>query len=173
MHAKSRLLYSVIYLCSHIELAPRARSPEHLLYHAVYTVMSLSLQQYLVDAPKTAAGLKFLADADVFEREKPYYYSGPLAPEQESQRTNLQFSEHKVCVTDVRGFEDGIRFEQHGFEIRRHVTSIPLSLQAEDDRTVEYMREMSSWLESRFDADLIACYAFRVTRILGLNSSCS
>lgn len=117
---------------------------------------SLATFQYLEKSPK-------------WDLEKPYYISGPLPPEQIQLRANLTFSYHAARVEDLRdsshltGVKDSVTFESHGFELRAWKSPVSLTMNEEaEDCTEKYMAEVAQWLKTRFAAELVVSYAYRV-----------
>ena len=78
-------------------------------------------------------------------------------------RTNLEYAAHTPTLYNLRGHEEALRMERDGFELVKNPIAVPLSLDADaEDRTQEYLEATTSWLEDRFHAEKVLCYAFRV-----------
>ncbi|KAI1079848.1 hypothetical protein F5B20DRAFT_590399 [Whalleya microplaca] len=112
--------------------------------------------------PALHAGFLYIKDLPKWKHEKPYYISGPLPEDQEHLRGNIDCVPHETTLYDLRGREDEIKMEKHGFELVKKPSAIPLSLDNDsEDRTSEYLEETAAWLEKRLGAEKVLAYAFR------------
>jgi hypothetical protein len=108
--------------------------------------------------------------AEEYDTEKPYYYSGPLAPDNERLRTNLRYSTvDGIEIVDVRGVRDHLSIDKQGFEY----IDVPPSLK--DDALSEngldvYLKEVTSFLRFRLKAQLVLAYDYRVRMKFSFNS---
>ncbi|THZ59804.1 hypothetical protein D6C85_09953 [Aureobasidium pullulans] len=91
---------------------------------------------------------QYIADCPEWAESKPYYISGPLDAAHE--------------FTDLRGREDKLRMEKDGFELVNYPTPVPVSLDySVQDLTSDYLVATSKWLQERFNAEKVLCYAYR------------
>lgn len=113
--------------------------------------------------PAIKGGFSYIADLPKWNEDKPYYISGPLPADQEHLRTNLEYAAHTPTLYNLRGHEKHLKMERDGFELVYYPPEVRLSLDANaEDRTSEYLEATTSWLEKRFEAEKVLCYAFRV-----------
>jgi predicted component of type VI protein secretion system len=118
---------------------------------------------------EVSATFQYLEKSPKWDSEKPYYISGPLPQEQLHLRSNLSFSFHSVDVKDLRsagqltGIKEHVTVESHGFELATWKSPVPLTLDNEaQDSTEPYMAEVAKWLKTRFEAEVVISYAYRV-----------
>ena len=117
-------------------------------------------------------GFSYIADSPKWNDEKPYYISGALSKEQEHMRTNLEYAAHTLALRNLRGHEHNLKMERNGFELVKYPPEVILSLDTEDeDRTQDYLEATALWLERRFQAEKVLCYAFRVCFTLAFLAS--
>lgn len=67
---------------------------------------------------KTKATLDYLKDLDRYRSEKPYTLALDIQLEDEKLRTNLEYELRTVELYNLRGFEDDVSLELHGFELK-------------------------------------------------------
>lgn len=112
-------------------------------------------------------GFSYIADLPKWNEDKPYYISGPLPKDQEHMRTNLEYAAHTPTLHNLRGHEQDLKMERDGFELVKYPPEVRLSLDADaEDKTQDYLEATTSWLENRFQAEKVLCYAFRVRAVL-------
>jgi hypothetical protein len=115
--------------------------------------------------PRISCEFSYITNSELHDVEKPYYYSGPLDPDQERSRTNIEYISHgNIPAYDLRGHENLLSIDKNGFEIRSMPTKVDISkpVDREDSIAEEYMEELSAWLKSTLDAELVLCYNLRV-----------
>lgn len=113
--------------------------------------------------PHIQGGFSYIADVPKWNEEKAYYISGPLPEESEHMRTNLEYEPHDPTIYNLRGHEKDLKMERDGFELVHYPPEVRLSLDdGVEDRTEEYLEATTAWLEKRFKAEKVLCYAFRV-----------
>lgn len=113
----------------------------------------------------TPCEFSYIKISDHHSVEKPYYYSGPLPPDQEEPRTNTEFASHgNITAYNIRGHEHEASLDQHGFEFRVVPTKVNISqpVDREEKFGEEYMEEVSAWLKNELQAELVLCYNCRV-----------
>lgn len=144
-----------------------ASSLDELLLTYLTREIMATVQQIAAKAPVTLAEFDYIADLDKYEHEKPYYYSGPLHCDQEQMRSNIEHDRRgSIQVRDLRGLEDQLSLERHGFEIQQLPSNVGLTFDDEvEDRIQDYMLETSDWLKQRFQAECVLCYAYRVLKV--------
>jgi hypothetical protein len=109
--------------------------------------------------------------ADEYESEKPYYYSAPLPAEEEHLRTNLKYSTvDDITVVDVRDVRDQISLDKQGFEYFDAPANLTYAALAEKGLEV-YLKDATSFLRFRLNAQLILVYDYRVRGTSGFPSS--
>lgn len=109
---------------------------------------------------------EYIADLQEYAYEKPYYFSGPIPEEQEHLRSNIKYVRHNVSLRDLRGREQDLKLEQHGFEFPRLPTKLSLTIEENCmDESHAYMEEVAQWLKERLAAEMVLCYAYRVSII--------
>lgn len=118
--------------------------------------------------PSQRVPFVYIANASKWESEKPYYISGPLAPQQEHLRTNLEYERDEQTVYDLREIKTNTpTIENDGFELVSYNCPVSVSLDTgEKDQTADYLVATSEWLQNRFGADRVLCYAYRVCTIM-------
>lgn len=121
----------------------------------------MELQSVRTSLASIEGSFAYLKPLDRYQHEKPYFYSGPLAPEEEAQRTNLAYDEHTMVVKDIRGHEQELDVEKHGFAFVSHHSGIDLSSRSEEG-THAYINETCSLMQDILDAERVICYDFRV-----------
>ena len=111
----------------------------------------------------TNCSFDFLKRSKLYDTEKPYYFSGALEPEQEKQRSNLEYTTHNdIELIDLRGRERQLRLETHGFELLRHNPEANLHEPTDDDLE-GYLEEIAAVVKERLSAELVLAYNFRVS----------
>jgi hypothetical protein len=112
--------------------------------------------------PFTVAPLGYLETSDQWTKEKPYYISGPLPPEMEAKRSNIRYKDGLTKFYNLRGHEHTLNMDEHGIEIHRVPSKVPVSLDFKaQDNTAAYMEETGKWLKDKFNAKAVLCYAYR------------
>jgi len=108
--------------------------------------------------------LEYLIPLPLYEIQKPYQVYTHIADVPESEKTNLAFEKHEnVLINDVRGHEDDFSLEENGFE---YVTApCEADLTSQDPVQMEaYLAETKAFLETKYEADRVFCYDFRIRR---------
>jgi len=100
---------------------------------------------------------------ELYDDKKPYYFSGPLNPEQEAKRSNLKYTtQENIQVQDLRGNEQNLKLDEHGFELVAHIPKTNL-IDPGDEQLERYLEEMSSFIKDKFKAELVLAYNYRVS----------
>jgi hypothetical protein len=119
----------------------------------------------LKDLPSTSCTLSFIK-AEKYESIKPYFFSGPLPPDQETLRTNLEYTRRDdVSMLDLRGLEHVLDIQQHGFQFLKRPTAISTE-KSEDEFIKSYMEETTLILKDQLNADIVLCYDYRVRSLV-------
>lgn len=106
----------------------------------------------------------YLSKSDVYEKEKPYYFSGRVDSSQKSSRTNLQYVTHEnISIRDVRGLVDQLTLERDGFVLLRHEPSIKLD-HTTDGQIHAYLDEVTVFIKEKLSAEAVFCYNYQVCR---------
>ena len=80
--------------------------------------MSSLLSELAQNSAVTRCSFDFLTRSELYDSEKPSYFSGALEPEQELKRSNLKYTTHDgIELRDLRGREHSLSLETHGFEL--------------------------------------------------------
>ena len=120
-----------------------------------------SLAALADDLPATAASFKYIKDSPVFQSEKPYFYQGPLEPDQERFRTNIVFETHDVLVKDLRSSVASLSFRRHGLQICSRPSQFTGRLDTQEGLT-NYLNETNDMLRKEIGADVVICYDAKV-----------
>jgi hypothetical protein len=118
------------------------------------------------DSPVITCSFDYLEKSARYDSEKPYYFSGPLDSDQEPARTNLAYTTHdNIQVRDLRGKEQKLKLEAHGFQLIAHTPKTDLT--DPDEREVQnYLEEISSFIKDELNAELVLAYSYRVSVLL-------
>ena len=150
----------------HSLTVPRSSKPFLSLCLSLLTYSSFSpkmAELTRLSVSSTLCSFQYLSKLEVYVDVKPYFFSGPLKSEHESMRTNLHYTEHEgIPVRDVRGSEDELNIDMHGFCSVRRESSIDLS-EPDDTATVAYIRETCETIRELFNAEHVVCYDYRVS----------
>lgn len=127
---------------------------------------SFSLGALSRNLPSTSATFQYIQDSPRFQTENPYFYQGPLEPDEELSRTNVTFEAHSnVLVRDLRSVQKLVSLNDHGFELLRHPSLLIHNL---DEAGIldQYLQETNNMLERELNADVVICYdvKFRKSR---------
>lgn len=94
----------------------------------------------------TIYSFDFLARSQLYDSEKPSYFSGALEPKQERKRSNLTYNTNDgIELRDLRGLEHFFSLETHGFELLCHETKINL-VEPSDDDLERYLEEIATFM---------------------------
>lgn len=107
----------------------------------------------------TIGTLRFLANIDKWDEEKPFCLTLPLPPNQ--PKSNVIFDEHVVVIHDTRGQESQFDLDIHGFSF---ATLPPFSVDMSDKNRVEtqYLRQMEEYIREKFEADIVHAFDYTV-----------
>lgn len=98
--------------------------------------------------PDSTSGFHFLKRSDVYAKQKPYYFSGTLEPDQEARRSNLEYEVHgSIRNRDLRGYEDKLNLTSHGFELLKHEPIVSLD-DPNDDEITDYLDDLVKTVKS-------------------------
>jgi len=123
--------------------------------------MTSLLSRLTQNSAVSSCSFDFLTKSELYDSEKPYYFSGALEPEQENQRSNLKYTTHDgIELRDLRGLEHLLSLEAHGFELLRHESKANL-VEPSDDDLERYLEETSTFVKQHLDAELVLAYNFR------------
>lgn len=111
--------------------------------------------------PSTPASFKYIRDSPAFLTEKPYFYQGPLEPDEEKFRTNVEFETHHVEAQDLRDAAEFLSLKRHGVQICRHPSSWTDDLGAEEGLRA-YLTETNAMIKGMLQADVVICYDVKV-----------
>lgn len=110
--------------------------------------------------------LQLSQETNIYDLEKPYYFSGTLEQDQENARTNLVFTYHNdIPIRDLRGVEHQLKLNIHGFQLLSHTSSIDL-VNPDDKQLQEYLVEVSDFIKDQLKAEVVLCYNYRVSVVL-------
>jgi hypothetical protein len=107
------------------------------------------------------ARVSFFSKDDFYNIEKPYYFSGELTPDESHRRTNQAFEEHNIVIQDIRNGEYHPTLTENGVEVIRHIPTEDLS-RITDARIAAYLREITSFMKQRMNAEHCFCYSYKV-----------
>jgi hypothetical protein len=118
----------------------------------------------MVEAAQITAEFQYLIDSDIYRQAKPYYYDGPLAPEHEPKRTNLQYESKTTPVQDGRGYAHCFTTAEHGFKLMKHKTSTAISDGRNPSQAVidDYLREVVELLRVEFETPNVIVFDYAV-----------
>lgn len=123
----------------------------------------MALRSLVTTATTSYVDLRYLKDLDIYNETKPYYISGVLSEDQEKFRTNLEYELLPgVPVYNLRGEEDKLSLEKHGFQILGIPDSIA-NLDIRGSSKEVYIREMSERVKVLLNASFVLCYDCRVS----------
>jgi hypothetical protein len=108
---------------------------------------------------KTTIGtVRFLANIDKWDDEKPFCLTLPLPPNQ--PKSNVIFDEHLLEIHDTRGQDSQFALDVHGFSF---ATLPAFSVDMSDKKAVEsqYLQQMEEFIREKFKANIV--YAFDYT----------
>lgn len=117
-------------------------------------------------ASSIQTSFSYLKAKEQYVTEKPYYFNGPLPPDQKHLRTNLEYKDvSNVTVTNIRGGEDTLSLDRHGFELLRLATNIDLSGPTWEDLPIQdYLLEMVEVLKRKLGSELVLAYNYKVSQ---------
>lgn len=125
--------------------------------------MATTLAQLVNGQPATLCSFDYLSRDKRYDNEKPYYFSGPLSKDQEHARSNLTYTTHDgIKVRDIRGLEQRLSLEVHGFRLIRHEPRVSLE-EPSEQQVHDYLRETAAFLKETLDAELVVTYNYRVS----------
>jgi hypothetical protein len=113
------------------------------------------------------ARFEYLRNLDVYHQEKPYYYDGPLSPDLEPKRTNLQYESIPVPVQDGRTNSQRFTLQENGFKLMKHETCTALNEEPRPSQaTVDaYLSEVVDILRKEFDGSKVIVFDYAVSRL--------
>ena len=114
--------------------------------------------------PGITTTIRFLADIELYQREKPYYIFWPAdgSGNRSIATSNIHYEDQEnIRVHDIREQVGSIGLEESGFEILQHVTNVPLPI-SNIEEIEAYKRETEQTLKKRFGALEVYCYEARV-----------
>lgn len=115
--------------------------------------------------PSVTSAFQYIKDSPKFETEKPYHFSGPLDPDEENRRTNIEFEWHyDVPVRDLRGHIDTLDLDIHGFKIVRNGSNLLEGLQ-ETETFIKYLKDTTDLVKSQLNASRAICFDYRVIQV--------
>ncbi|KAI2616844.1 hypothetical protein GGR54DRAFT_609055 [Hypoxylon sp. NC1633] len=80
--------------------------------------------------------IKYLKPLALYQTEKPFKIAFDVSEIAEAQKTNHEFVDHHISVTDVRGTEDQFTLDKNGFQFCK----LPTSLRKDDFDSDEIVR---------------------------------
>ena len=96
--------------------------------------------------------------------EKPYFFVGPLDPDQKSLRTNLSFRFYSdIPVYDLRFRIQELSIERHGFEIVKHL-SPNANILHDDTAKEKYLKKIIQLLKTKLHTEMMITYEIRVNK---------
>lgn len=111
---------------------------------------------------RVPASFRYIADSSRFATEQPYFYQGPLDPECEHLRTNVEFeAHHDVPVHDLRPKASLLELEKHGVQLLHHPSSFADDL-LDSEKLNSYLVECNNLLRAELKAELVVCYDVKV-----------
>lgn len=110
------------------------------------------------------ATFQFLRDLDLYRQEKPYHFDGPLAPEHESRRTNLEYESKPVLVQDGRQNIERFTIQKQGFKLIKHKTGTKINDGTYPSKAVvdEYLNEVVEVMKQEFDGSKVIVFDYAV-----------
>ena len=107
--------------------------------------MAATPAQLAVGRPATLCSFDYLSRDERYDKEKPYYFSGPLTEDQEPARSNLTYTTHDgIKVGDIRGLEHRLSLDVHGLNCSNISRESPLRNQANSNYTNTWRRRQLS-----------------------------
>ncbi len=112
--------------------------------------------------------MSFMKNHERYEEEKAYYVDCPLDPEVEDRRTNLDSQDYEVELTDLRGFNERLSLENHGFKVINDPTlaSYDWVSQPSPEQESSYLRKILQLLQMEFETEHVICYEIVVRHLL-------
>ena len=124
--------------------------------------MTTTTGQLAARQPVTVCSFDYLSRNKIYDIEKPYYFSGPLEKEQEKIRSNLTYTTHgNVQLRDLRGFEEQLVLDVHGFQLLKHTPRVSL-VSPTEEQINNYLTESSAFLKEFLKAEAVISYNYRV-----------
>ena len=104
----------------------------------------------------------YLKDIPKYKSQKPYYYASELLPEQEKFRSNIERAPYAGTITDVRGCEDLISLDFHGFTVSKLPSQVSNTNLKDEQACEKFLLAVAEWMKEFMDAELVLCYEYRV-----------
>jgi len=113
--------------------------------------------------PRVQSRVEFYKHLDIHQHEKPYYCNFNVGAVANAKRTNVEFEEHDLFVSDIRGFEHRFTLERHGFEVVHHHSSLS-GKEFESPKQLEdlYLSECREIIHSRYQGSQVVVFNHRV-----------
>jgi hypothetical protein len=113
---------------------------------------------------KTTIGtVRFLANIDKWDDEKPFCLTLPLPPNQ--PKSNVIFDEHLLEIHDTRGQDSQFALDVHGFSF---ATLPAFSVDMSDKKAVEsqYLQQMEEFIREKFKANIVYAFDYTVSGLV-------
>ena len=112
----------------------------------------------------TVCSFDYLARDQLYSKEKPYYFSGPLDEDQEYARSNLAYTTHDgIKLHNIRGLEQALSLDIHGFELLKYTPQASL-VNPDEEQIHGYLAETSGFLKKALNAEAVITYNYRASR---------
>jgi hypothetical protein len=125
----------------------------------------MALAKLLAKKPPVSSTFCYLKWTPKYVSEKPYYYMGPLNPEDEHLRTNLVYENGpEVNIQDLRGNENVLCLARHGIQFLKCDSEDPNDLKFEDIPH-DFLDKISRIVKQELHADTTIVYDYQVSCI--------
>jgi len=111
-----------------------------------------------IQGPTVKASFECLDTSDQISR----IYEGDQHPTDKNSHVTPTYTKvHDIPIQDLRGQEDKLNLQTHGFEYLK--TSPKSSIHPfEDDHVSSYLEEVTELVKRELKADAVICYDYRV-----------
>jgi hypothetical protein len=103
--------------------------------------------------PHVETQVRYYKPSAIHQHEKPYVCEFSVEAVSDAERTNIDYEERGVVVSDIRGHEQRFSLERNGFEIVHHQSSLTHDdFESRTEVEARYFAECEEMARSRFNA---------------------
>ncbi len=111
--------------------------------------------------PPVQISFSYLADIERYRVERPYATEFKVDLESEEHRTDVEFKPKILPLTNIKGIEQKISIEEHGFEVLQ-VPQLVVEMYFSKNEQHENMDGVAKLTKERFNTDHVFCHTHRV-----------